>query len=67
MDIISGHGPKEVKTTWRVSTNPPFDHMTSNDTGKEYEIIEVHLSNPVFILNSVDPNVFLCLQVRWYL
>ncbi|NXW85753.1 ZWILC protein, partial [Alopecoenas beccarii] len=33
VDISSGHGPKEVKTTWQVSTNPPFEHMTSNNTG----------------------------------
>ncbi|KFP59355.1 Protein zwilch, partial [Cariama cristata] len=33
VDISSGHGPKEVKTTWQVSTNPPGEHMTSNNTG----------------------------------
>ncbi|NXD61809.1 ZWILC protein, partial [Eolophus roseicapillus] len=33
VDISSGHGPKEVKTTWQVSTNPPVEHMTSNNTG----------------------------------
>ncbi|KAM4637457.1 protein zwilch homolog [Amazona ochrocephala] len=35
VDISSGHGPKEVKTTWQVSTNPPVEHMMSNNTGKE--------------------------------
>ncbi|KGL86662.1 Protein zwilch, partial [Charadrius vociferus] len=33
VDISSGHGQKEVKTTWQVSTNPPVEHMTSNNTG----------------------------------
>ncbi|XP_009955560.1 PREDICTED: protein zwilch homolog [Leptosomus discolor] len=33
VDISSGHGPKEVKTTWQVSTNPPVEHLTSNGTG----------------------------------
>uniref|UniRef100_A0A8B9G2L3 Protein zwilch n=1 Tax=Amazona collaria TaxID=241587 RepID=A0A8B9G2L3_9PSIT len=35
VDISSGHGPKEVKTTWQVSTNPPVEHMMSNNTGIE--------------------------------
>ncbi|NXG68088.1 ZWILC protein, partial [Baryphthengus martii] len=33
VDISSGHGLKEVKTTWQVSTSPPVEHMTSNNTG----------------------------------
>ncbi|KFR04674.1 Protein zwilch, partial [Opisthocomus hoazin] len=33
VDVSSGHGPKEVKTTWQVSTNPPVEHMTANNTG----------------------------------
>ncbi|XP_009982052.1 PREDICTED: protein zwilch homolog [Tauraco erythrolophus] len=33
VDISSGHGQKEVKTTWQVSTAPPVEHMTSNNTG----------------------------------
>ncbi|KFP22689.1 Protein zwilch, partial [Egretta garzetta] len=33
VDVSSGHGQKEVKTTWQVSTNPPVEHMTSNNTG----------------------------------
>ncbi|XP_010183404.1 PREDICTED: protein zwilch homolog [Mesitornis unicolor] len=33
VDISSGHGQKEFKTTWQVSTNPPVEHMTSNNTG----------------------------------
>ncbi|NWQ95194.1 ZWILC protein, partial [Burhinus bistriatus] len=33
VDMSSGHGQKEVKTTWQVSTNPPAEHMTSNNTG----------------------------------
>ncbi|XP_072201638.1 protein zwilch homolog [Excalfactoria chinensis] len=33
VDITSGHGQKEVKTTWQVSANPPVEHMTSNNIG----------------------------------
>ncbi|NXN18891.1 ZWILC protein, partial [Indicator maculatus] len=33
VEISSGHGPKEVKTTWQVSSNPSVEHMTSNSTG----------------------------------
>ncbi|NXL41934.1 ZWILC protein, partial [Podilymbus podiceps] len=33
VDISSGHGSKEVKTTWQVSTNPPVEHMASNNAG----------------------------------
>ncbi|NWJ04834.1 ZWILC protein, partial [Crypturellus undulatus] len=33
VDISSGHGQKEVKTTWQVSTNPPAEHMASNNIG----------------------------------
>ncbi|NXP47132.1 ZWILC protein, partial [Heliornis fulica] len=33
VEISSGHGQKEVKTTWQVSTNPPVEHMASNSTG----------------------------------
>ncbi|KFV69917.1 Protein zwilch, partial [Dryobates pubescens] len=33
VEISSGHGPKEVKTTWQVSSNSPVDHMTSDSTG----------------------------------
>ncbi|NXC51094.1 ZWILC protein, partial [Penelope pileata] len=33
VDISSGHGQKEVKTTWQISTNSPVDHMTSNNMG----------------------------------
>uniref|UniRef100_A0A8C6ZDK8 Protein zwilch n=1 Tax=Nothoprocta perdicaria TaxID=30464 RepID=A0A8C6ZDK8_NOTPE len=36
VDIISGHGQKEVKTTWQVSTKPPAEHMISNNIGKEF-------------------------------
>ncbi|NXJ64654.1 ZWILC protein, partial [Rostratula benghalensis] len=31
--VSSGHGQKEVKTTWQISADPPFDHMTSNNAG----------------------------------
>uniref|UniRef100_A0A8B9TNI4 Protein zwilch n=1 Tax=Anas platyrhynchos TaxID=8839 RepID=A0A8B9TNI4_ANAPL len=31
VDISSGHGQKEVKTTWQVSTSPPVEHMISNN------------------------------------
>ncbi|NXS60683.1 ZWILC protein, partial [Brachypteracias leptosomus] len=33
VEISSGHGTKEVKTTWQVSANPPVEHMTPNSTG----------------------------------
>ncbi|NXB84806.1 ZWILC protein, partial [Vidua chalybeata] len=33
MEISSGHGQKEVKTTWQVSTNAPVEHRTSNNSG----------------------------------
>ncbi|OXB77632.1 UNVERIFIED_CONTAM: hypothetical protein H355_002941 [Colinus virginianus] len=33
VDITSGHGQKEVKTTWQVSASPPVEHMTSNNIG----------------------------------
>ncbi|NXO04201.1 ZWILC protein, partial [Rhinopomastus cyanomelas] len=32
VDISSGHGPKEVTTTWQVSANPPVEHTASNST-----------------------------------
>ncbi|NWH82039.1 ZWILC protein, partial [Piaya cayana] len=32
VDIGSGHGHKEVRTTWQVSTEPPVEHMASNNT-----------------------------------
>ncbi|NWH60692.1 ZWILC protein, partial [Geococcyx californianus] len=32
VDISSGHGQKEVRTTWQVSTDPPAEHITSNNT-----------------------------------
>ncbi|NWR74083.1 ZWILC protein, partial [Centropus unirufus] len=32
VDISSGHGQKEVRTTWQVSTDPPVEHMTSDNT-----------------------------------
>ncbi|XP_065268465.1 protein zwilch homolog [Emys orbicularis] len=31
VEINSGHGQKEVKTVWQLSTNPPVEHMTSNN------------------------------------
>ncbi|NXK87735.1 ZWILC protein, partial [Formicarius rufipectus] len=30
VEISSGHGSKEVKTVWQVSTNPPVEHMASS-------------------------------------
>lgn len=64
VDISSGHGPKEVKTTWQVSTNPPVEHMTSNNTGKEClwwnEVLKVDTwIKFVFILGSVGLNFYL--------
>ncbi|XP_066052208.1 protein zwilch homolog isoform X1 [Chamaea fasciata] len=33
VEISSGHGQKEVKTTWQISTNAPVEHGTSNNSG----------------------------------
>ncbi|NXS22452.1 ZWILC protein, partial [Mystacornis crossleyi] len=33
VEISSGHGQKELKTTWQVSTNPPVEHGTANNSG----------------------------------
>ncbi|NXE60585.1 ZWILC protein, partial [Calcarius ornatus] len=33
VEISSGHGQKEVKTTWQVSTTAPVEHGTSNSSG----------------------------------
>ncbi|NWV69168.1 ZWILC protein, partial [Malurus elegans] len=33
IEISSGHGQKEVKTTWQVSTNPPVEHRAENNSG----------------------------------
>ncbi|NWU80854.1 ZWILC protein, partial [Onychorhynchus coronatus] len=33
VEISSGHGAKEVKTMWQVSTNPPVEHVASNNSG----------------------------------
>ncbi|NWU34279.1 ZWILC protein, partial [Hylia prasina] len=33
VEISSGHGQKEVKTTWQVSTSAPVEHGTSNNSG----------------------------------
>ncbi|NWQ68285.1 ZWILC protein, partial [Neopipo cinnamomea] len=33
VEISSGHGAKEVKTVWQVSTNPPVEHVASNNSG----------------------------------
>ncbi|NXR99213.1 ZWILC protein, partial [Oxylabes madagascariensis] len=33
VEISSGHGQKEVKTTWQVSTNAPVEHGTSDNSG----------------------------------
>ncbi|XP_074862907.1 protein zwilch homolog isoform X2 [Carettochelys insculpta] len=33
VEISSGHGQKEAKTVWQLSTSPPFEHMTSNNLG----------------------------------
>ncbi|NXH56385.1 ZWILC protein, partial [Rhabdornis inornatus] len=33
VEISSGHGHKEVKTTWQVSTNAPVEHGTANNSG----------------------------------
>uniref|UniRef100_A0A8C5UBK6 Protein zwilch n=1 Tax=Malurus cyaneus samueli TaxID=2593467 RepID=A0A8C5UBK6_9PASS len=35
VEISSGHGQKEVKTTWQVSTNPPVEHRAENNSGGE--------------------------------
>ncbi|KAM4676857.1 protein zwilch homolog isoform 1-T2 [Discoglossus pictus] len=28
VEVVSGHGQKEVKTTWQLSSKPPVDHVT---------------------------------------
>ncbi|NWX32003.1 ZWILC protein, partial [Notiomystis cincta] len=33
VEISSGHGQKEVKTTWQVSTKAPVEHGTANNSG----------------------------------
>ncbi|NWV19205.1 ZWILC protein, partial [Origma solitaria] len=33
VQISSGHGQKEVKTTWQVSTKPPVEHGAANNSG----------------------------------
>uniref|UniRef100_A0A8C3UIG7 Protein zwilch n=1 Tax=Catharus ustulatus TaxID=91951 RepID=A0A8C3UIG7_CATUS len=33
VEISSGHGQKEVKTTWQVSTSAPVEHGTANNSG----------------------------------
>ncbi|XP_054128820.1 protein zwilch homolog [Melozone crissalis] len=33
VEISSGHGQKEVKTTWQVSTTAPVEHVASNNSG----------------------------------
>ncbi|NXX27864.1 ZWILC protein, partial [Nicator chloris] len=33
VEISSGHGQKEVKTTWQVSTNTPVEHGTADNSG----------------------------------
>ncbi|NXM04340.1 ZWILC protein, partial [Tyrannus savana] len=33
VEISSGHGAKEVKTVWQVSTSPPVEHVASNHSG----------------------------------
>ncbi|XP_069766821.1 protein zwilch homolog [Narcine bancroftii] len=30
MEIVSGHGQKELKTIWQLNTKPPVDHVTFN-------------------------------------
>ncbi|NXO43303.1 ZWILC protein, partial [Locustella ochotensis] len=33
VEISSGHGQREVKTTWQVSASAPVEHGTSNNSG----------------------------------
>ncbi|XP_063269115.1 protein zwilch homolog [Prinia subflava] len=33
VEISSGHGQREVKTTWQVSTSAPVEHGTANNSG----------------------------------
>ncbi|XP_019359499.1 PREDICTED: protein zwilch homolog [Gavialis gangeticus] len=33
VEISSGHGQREIKTTWQLSTNAPVEHMTVNNLG----------------------------------
>uniref|UniRef100_A0A4W3JQ69 Protein zwilch n=1 Tax=Callorhinchus milii TaxID=7868 RepID=A0A4W3JQ69_CALMI len=34
VEVISGHGQKEVKTTWQLNTRPPVDHVMFDTPGK---------------------------------
>ncbi|KAJ7420899.1 Protein zwilch like protein [Willisornis vidua] len=38
VEISSGHGAKEVKTMWQVSTNPPVEHMASNHSAFQFNL-----------------------------
>ncbi|XP_067874338.1 protein zwilch homolog isoform X5 [Heterodontus francisci] len=33
MEIISGHGQRELKTVWQLNTRPPVDHVIFNTPG----------------------------------
>ncbi|XP_072258709.1 protein zwilch homolog [Pyxicephalus adspersus] len=38
LDIISGHGQKEVKTTWQLSSKPPVDHLSCDISGLQTDM-----------------------------
>ncbi|XP_077323801.1 protein zwilch homolog [Lithobates pipiens] len=38
LEIISGHGQKEVKTTWQLSARPPVDHLPCDVSGVQNDM-----------------------------
>ncbi|NXC04443.1 ZWILC protein, partial [Orthonyx spaldingii] len=61
VEISSGHGQKEVKTTWQVSATAPVEHGTANNSGL-FSNSTVHASSeerPYFITTTQ------CSQVRF--
>lgn len=38
LEIISGHGQKEVKTTWQLSARPPVDHLPCDVSGVQTDM-----------------------------
>ncbi|XP_072134074.1 protein zwilch homolog [Mobula birostris] len=42
MEIISGHGQKELKTIWQLNTRPPVDHVTFTNPDLPIEDISLN-------------------------
>lgn len=73
VEISSGHGQKEVKTTWQISTNAPVEHGTSNNSGGKWwcwnEIIKAQTSNkfgfyPEF--SGSELYIYFLAKAKWY-